>query len=195
MFYFSMKMISKENKMHKICTLNTKSSDVGERAPRRISNTHGLILHIHLHSEQTHPISHWNPSQVVKSHVTLKDDTPIWTKYLNEYMRRSSLFHLMDFECATSPAPYVHTLFYMPPRNQISIWCQGRLAVWGVLICKHHLPVLTPLHSPGDISTSVKCDFALSKPLHRAHPSLPTWRAGMNNLRSSKSEGMSYTRR
>lgn len=48
---------------------------------------------------------------------------------INKCIWHSSLFlfHLIDFECATSPAPYIYTLSYMPPHNQISIWCQGGL--------------------------------------------------------------------
>lgn len=33
----------------------------------------------------------------------------------------------MDFESTTLHAPYIHRLSYMPPHNQISIWCQGGL--------------------------------------------------------------------
>lgn len=110
------------------CTLNTKSSDMDECAPRRISNTRGVILHIYCTSTVSkHIPSLTETTPRLWKAKSLSKTTPPFGQNINEYMQRSSLFHLMDFECTTSPAPYIHTLFYMPPHNQISIWCQGGL--------------------------------------------------------------------
>lgn len=103
---------------------------------------------------------------------------------------QSCRFHLIDSESTTSPASYTHAPAYMSPCNQISIWYQGGLRFGVFSFSYATCQVLTRLLSLGDISASVKCDLASSKPLHRAHLSLPTWKAGMNNRRSPKSEGV-----
>lgn len=71
------------------------------------------------HFSETTPVL-WKALSVTKM-------TPPFGQNINKHMRHSTLFHLIDFECTTSPSPYIHTLSYMPPHNQISIWCQGGL--------------------------------------------------------------------
>ena len=94
-----------------------------------------------LEEPETNMVSSCKQNSAVRKHTSLlPENTPMLWKTLsvskmtppvgqniNKYRWRSSLFHLIDFERTTSPAPYIHTLSYTPPHNQISIWCQGGL--------------------------------------------------------------------
>lgn len=114
-------------------------------AQRRVSKEHVLISQMHLYSKQTHPSLPettpilWKASSVSKM-------TPPFAQTINKYTQRSSLFHLINFECTASPVPYIHALSYMPPHNQISIWCQGglRFGVFSFVNTTCQLSLLLP---------------------------------------------------
>lgn len=132
------------------------------------------------------------PPQWANTPHLFPESTPMLWQNENKSTQRKSthhLFHLIDFECTTWPAPSIHGVSYMPPRNQISIWCQGG---W-------RFGVISPVNTTCQFSLCFTLCVTLaqawngilrrSKPPRQAHPSLPTWQAGATNLRSPKSGG------
>lgn len=87
-------------------------------------------------------------------------------------------------------ASYIHTVSYMPPHNQISIWCQGglRFGVFSFVNTTCQFSLL--------FTRRVTLVQAWNVILRRANLCTehiwvcPPGKAGMNNLRSPKSEGV-----